>query len=258
MIPPYRWTSVIDMKKLDTTEIVTIGLCGALYASFGYLTTLGIFAPVIGVVRFWPAVVVPAVFATLFGPRVGGLGAAIGIFISDLVIHGNALLSLTVGVPSNFLSFYLLGYIARKRNSVRVEIGGVILSGVFTLLAGILLVYAPQYLTGPTSLFFLGVGIISAVLTLSVYLMFPHWRLYQIASVIGLGVGSMWIGVGVWFFSQFFVVTTTGETSMPLYGALGWFIWTYYTEIPFLILAVPPILSACYRAFPTLRSYTEG
>ena len=76
------------MKKLGTIELVTIGLCGALYASFGYLTTLGIFAPFIGVVRFWPAVVVPAVFATLFGPWVGGLGAAIGILISDILIHG--------------------------------------------------------------------------------------------------------------------------------------------------------------------------
>jgi uncharacterized membrane protein len=246
------------MKKLGTTEIVTIGLCGALYASFGYLTTLGIFAPVIGVVRFWPAVIVPAVFATLFGPWVGGLGAAIGIFISDLVIHGNALLSLAVGVPSNFIGFYLLGYIARKRIGARMEMGGLLLSGIFALFTGILLVYAPQYLTGSVSLFFLGVGILSVVLTMSVYLVFPRWRSYQIASVIGLGVGSVWIGVGVWLFSQFFVVTTTMETNLPLYGALGWFIWTYYTEIPFLILVVPPILSACYRAFPTLRPHIEG
>ena len=246
------------MKKLGTIELVTIGLCGALYASFGYLTTLGIFAPFIGVVRFWPAVVVPAVFATLFGPWVGGLGAAIGILISDILIHGNALLSLTVGVPSNFLGFYLLGYIARTRISVRVQVGGLLLSGVFALLAGLLLVFAPQYLTAPTSLFFLGVGILSVVLTLSVYLVLPQWRAYQIAAVIGLGVGSLWIGIGVWVFSQFFVVTSTGETNLPLSGALGWFIWTYYTEIPFLILAVPPILSACYRAFPTLRPYSEG
>jgi hypothetical protein len=246
------------MKKLGTTEIVTIGLCGALYASFGYLTTLGIFAPVIGVVRFWPVVVVPAVFATLFGPWVGGLGAAIGIFISDLVIHGNALLSLTVGVPSNFIGFYLIGHIARKKMGVKVEMGGLLLSGMFALLAGLLLVSAPQYLTAPTSLFFLAVGIVSVVLTLIVYLVFPQWRAYQIASIIGLGVGSLWIGVGVWAFSQFFVVTTTGEINLPLYGALGWFIWTYYTEIPFLILAVPPILSACYRAFPTLRPHMEG
>ncbi|MEM3087614.1 MAG: hypothetical protein QXP20_00590 [Candidatus Bathyarchaeia archaeon] len=51
------------MKPL---EAITISLNAALYAAFGYLTYLGIFTPVIGVVRFWPAVIIPAVFATLF------------------------------------------------------------------------------------------------------------------------------------------------------------------------------------------------
>jgi hypothetical protein len=96
-------------------ELTMTSLNAALYATIGYLTFLGIFAPIIGVVRFWGiAVVVPAVFAALFGPLVGGIGAAIGIFMSDMIIHGNALLSLTVGVPANFVMFYLIGYISRK------------------------------------------------------------------------------------------------------------------------------------------------
>jgi hypothetical protein len=96
-------------------EMTMASLNAALYASIGYLTFLGIFAPIIGVVRFWGiAVVIPAVFAALFGPLVGGIGAAIGIFISDMIIHGNALLSLAVGVPANFVMFYLIGYISRK------------------------------------------------------------------------------------------------------------------------------------------------
>lgn len=90
---------------------------GALYAAVGYLSWLGL--NFYGV-RFWPAVVVPAVFACLYGGLVGGLSAAIGIFISDMVTHGNALLSLTVGVPSNFLGFYTIGWLAGgKRYSVR-------------------------------------------------------------------------------------------------------------------------------------------
>ena len=71
-------------------------LNGALYATLGYMTFLGLFAPIVGVVRFWPGVFVPAVFAVLFGPVVGGVGASIGIFISDMLVHGNALLSLSL------------------------------------------------------------------------------------------------------------------------------------------------------------------
>lgn len=36
-------------------------LNATLYAVFGYMTFLGIFAPIVGIVRFWgPAVVIPA------------------------------------------------------------------------------------------------------------------------------------------------------------------------------------------------------
>ena len=101
---------------MEPKDIVLSGICGALYAVVGYLiyVLLPIMAPGIGVVRFWPSVVIPAVFAVLFGPMVGGLGGAIGIFISDTLIHGDPLLSLTVGVTSNFIGFYFIGLISRK------------------------------------------------------------------------------------------------------------------------------------------------
>ena len=60
------------------------GMSATLYAIVGYLTNLGVVSPVVGVVRFWPSVIVPATFAVLFGPWVGGISAAIGIFISDI------------------------------------------------------------------------------------------------------------------------------------------------------------------------------
>jgi len=98
-------------------DLTLSAMGGALYAIVGYLSWLGV--NFYGV-RFWPAVVVPATFACLYGGLVGGLSAAIGIFISDMVTHGNALLSLTVGVPSNFLGFYIIGELAgRDRYSVR-------------------------------------------------------------------------------------------------------------------------------------------
>ncbi len=102
---------------MDVKALTLSAMGGALYAIVGYISWLGL--NFYGV-RFWPAVVVPATFACLYGGWVGGLSAAIGIFISDMVTHGNALLSLTVGVPSNFLGFYVIGALSGEdRYSVK-------------------------------------------------------------------------------------------------------------------------------------------
>jgi hypothetical protein len=235
------------MKPL---EAITISLNAALYAAFGYLTYLGIFTPVIGVVRFWPAVIIPAVFATLFGPFVGGVGAAIGIFISDMLIHGNALLSITVGVPSNFIGFYLIGYIARKK------------IGLFAIalgcLIGCLIAVFSTWLFWTGSLdfvvfvLFTATCLASVVVVLAIGFAWPDWRSYGVGSLVGLGVGSAIIGVGVWLYSQFFLLPS-GGFQLPLYASAIWFTWTFCTEIPFLIFAGPPILKACFLAFPSFR-----
>src|SRR4030065_1050937 len=101
------------MKAL---EVAVIALDAALYAALGYLffAILPIATPGLGLVRFWPQVIIPAVFAVIFGPIVGALGAGIGIFISDMLIHGNALLSLMAGVPSNVVMFAIIGYLSMK------------------------------------------------------------------------------------------------------------------------------------------------
>jgi uncharacterized membrane protein len=247
---------MMTMRSLRTIEIVTIGVCGALYAAFGYMTHLGIFTPMIGVVRFWPSVVIPGVFSILFGPIVGGLGAAVGIFISDMVIHSDALLSLTVGVPSNFLGFYLMGLIGRRESDAKTLIAGLASGVIFSLVSVILYVFYPGYFGAPTSLFFVGLSIACIILTLVLFFIIPSWRSVNMASVIGLGVGSIWIGLGVWVYSKFFLLPT-GEIDLSIFAAIGWFIWTYFTEIPFLILLVPPILKACYSAFPSLMSRRE-
>ena len=235
-------------RRLRTIEITNIGICGALYAVVGYMTYLGIFAPVIGVVRFWPAVVVPAVFSILFGPIVGGLGAAIGIFISDMMIHSNALLSLTVGVPSNLLGFYIVGLIGRKELDKKSTTIGTVTALIISLSPVFLYPLHVGYFGAPTSLLFVSIGLICATLTVLMNVFSPSWRNVNIASVIGLGVGSAWIGLGVWVFSKFSSLPT-GETNLSYLAALGWFMWTYLTEIPFLILLVPPILKVVYSAF---------
>lgn len=240
------------MRGLKPIEIITIGVCGSLYASMGYLTHLGLFTPIIGVVRFWPAVVVPAVFSILFGPMVGGFGAAIGIFLSDLVIHGDAFLSLTVGVPSNLLGFYLLGYFGRKKLEIKSMLIGAVLGVMFALASVFLYLLYPGYFGMSTSLFFIVISLVCVALTVAVIVFFPAWRAVNIASVIGLGAGSIWIGLGVWVYSRFFALPT-GEANLSFFAALGWFIWTYFTEIPFLLLLVPPILKTCYLAFRNLK-----
>ncbi len=232
-----------------------IGLSATLYAVVGILTSLGIVSPVVGVVRFWPAVIVPAVFAVLFGPWVGGIGAAIGIFISDMVFpgHGNALLSLTVGVPSNFLGFYLIGYISRMNLRWKEAVFGMGAGCIILALAAYLAVQV--LITMDIAIIFIGVLIASYVLALAVGYKYKRWLSYEISSVVGLAVGSAWIGFGLWAYSQALPLPQAlgWEMHAPFWASFLWFVWTFATEIPFLVAVVPPILDACYRAFPSLR-----
>ena len=111
------------MRALDVAATaINAGLYAGLGLIFYYI--LPITAPGIGTVRFWPPVIVPAVFAALFGPWVGGTGAMIGIFVSDMFIHGNPLLSLMAGITSNFAGFFLVGYLARKAVDWKVPMIG--------------------------------------------------------------------------------------------------------------------------------------
>ena len=68
---------------MKTIDVAMIGVSTALYAIVGVLTNMGIVSPVVGVVKFWPAVIVPGIFAVLFGPWVGGISAAIATPFND-------------------------------------------------------------------------------------------------------------------------------------------------------------------------------
>ena len=231
--------------KRASLEVALIAVNAALYAAVGLLTYLGLFAPVFGTVRFWPAVVVPAVFSVLFTPWIGGVGAAIGIFISDMLVHGNPLLSLSVGVPSNFLGFYILGRLARSRRRTWAASLGV--QAIPLAAAGLL--YWFGLVEEVVAYVFLAVA--AAVFLLGAYLALskPRYSSLLYASAAGLMVGSAVIGVGLWAFSQFFLLPT-GESSAPIVAALVWFLWTYLTEIPFLAFLLPPIVYAVAKAMP--------
>ncbi|MHC3129974.1 MAG: hypothetical protein IBV52_07885 [Candidatus Bathyarchaeota archaeon] len=240
---------------MKTIDIAMIGVSAALYAIVGVLTNMGIVSPVVGVVKFWPAVIVPGIFAVLFGRWVGGIGAAIGIFVSDMVQpgHGIALLSLTVGCTSNFAGFYLIGLISRRnmkwRNLLVLLIVG---SAALTGMIGYL--FLINQLSLDIFAMFLGVLYACVAIVIGFGLWKPEWKNYGLASVIGLLVGSAIIGFGLWGYSQILPLplTTGFERNAPLYASFFWLVWTFATEIPFLVAIVPPVAKICYRAFPFL------
>jgi uncharacterized membrane protein len=244
---------------MKTLYVAMTGVSAALYAIVGVLTNLGIVSPVVGVVKFWPAVIVPAIFAVLFGPWVGGTSAAIGIFISDMVQpgHGIAFLSITVGVPSNFAGFYLIGLISRRSMKWRSIITALIVgSAALTGMIGYLFII--ESLTIDVVALFLGVLFACVAIAIGVGLWKPEWKSYGLASVVGLLVGSAIIGLGLWAYSQFLPLPLTGfERNAPVYASFLWLVWTFATEIPFLVTIVPPVVKICYKAFPSLAPQHE-
>ncbi len=239
--------------RLRALDVSAAAICAALYAGFGILAWLGLVCPVVGVVRFWPVVIIPAIFSAVLGPLVGGLGAAVGIFISDMVIHGNALLSLLAGVPANFLCFYIIGWLSRRdlRSQDAVAVGT---AGTVAPAALAALLSSGGLMSPGVGLIFAAACAIALAFLLASLKITPKWKGYQVGSVLGLLVGSTWIGIFVWLFSQFFVLPLAagGGFKLPFYAAGIWMTWTFSTEIPFLVALGPPILEACSRAFPHL------
>jgi len=244
---------------MEPRDVVLSGICGALYAVAGILiyNLLPITAPGIGVVRFWPSLVIPAVFAVLFGPKVGGIGGALGIFVSDTLIHNDPLLSLTVGVTSNFVGFYLIGLISRKKISWKKTLG---ISSVVVALISLTMGYVLYiYVSVNATILFISLVVATLLVTAFVGFKWPTWRSYGIGSMVGLGVASAMIGIGVWAYSHILLLpaAVSATSNLPLSTAAIWFIWTFATEIPFLITLGPPILKACYKAFPSLAPKPE-
>ena len=245
---------------MKTIDVAMIAVSAALYAIVGILTSMGIIDPVFGVVKFWPAVIVPGIFAVLFGRWVGGIGAAIGIFISDVVAgHGDVVLSFTIGCTSNFVGFYLLGFLARRDMKWRdilvlLFIGSAVLTGMTVYLLSI------NQLTLDVVAMFLGVLYASVAIVIGFGLWRPEWKNYGLASVVGLLVGAAIIGFGLWVYSFLLPLPKSVGlgSNAPFYASFIFFVWTFATEIPFLVAIVPPIVKICYRAFPFLEPPNNG
>jgi uncharacterized membrane protein len=251
-----------ERMKMKASDVAMIGVCAALYAVVGRLTDLGI---TVGGVAFWPAAVIPAVFAVLFGPLTGGIGAAIGIFIRDMLFHGDALLSLSAGVTANFAGFFILGHISRstlnwKKISSSAVMGSVIIAAGLLLPTVLLPSESVAYFAGTFSsleiiILFILTVVASLLITVVIAKLWPEWKNYGVGSVTGLGIGSAIIAVVVWAYSQLFF-SPQGYFKAPIPSSFIpiIFVWTFATEIPFILLLGPPIIKACYKAYPSLRA----
>ncbi len=236
---------------MKTQDIAVIGICAALYAIVGISTAnVNFFG-----IGFLPAVVIPAVFAMLYGPWVGGISGAIGIFIRDMFVHGNAALSLVAGVPPNFILFFLIGYISYRNISLKQALAGVIVAAVGLLAPTIILLPDITAYTGlSTEVFLLSFTltfILSLAIIAAVAVRWKEWRSYAIAAVVGQAVGAGLLSITVWGVSPLFLSFFGAPLSSSLIFPI--FVWTFATELPFILLAGPPIIKICYRAFPSLR-----
>jgi hypothetical protein len=240
---------------LKTQDIAVVGICAALYAVVGILTAnISFFG-----VGFLPAVVIPAIFAVLYGPWVGGLSGALGIFIRDMFVHGNVGLSLVAGVPPNFILFFLFGCIANRNISLKQVLAGVTAAAVGLLVPTIM--FLPEFAsyTSLSSEIFLLTFVSTIILSLAVIaavaFRWKEWRSYAVAAVIGQAVGAGLLSVTVWAVSPFFL--SYFKTPFAASYILPLFVWTFATEIPFILLAGPPIIKVCYKAFPSLKFRTR-
>lgn len=97
--------------RLGTKEIAGIILCAAIYFTAILLTA---YIPTGFIIQFRPAIVVPAVFAVIMGPWVGGSGAALGTFTASIITYGTPILTIFSGTPGNFLGFWTLGHVTKR------------------------------------------------------------------------------------------------------------------------------------------------
>jgi len=232
------------MLKLKAIDVAGLALNIALYVAVGYIF-YSLIPISYGGVRFWPPVIVPAVFAVVFGPLVGGIGAAVGIFLSDAIFGNNLLLSLIAGVTSNFVAFFLIGYIAKKKIRWAPALAYGLATGAFIWIG-----YAYTGLSFWIKIAFITVAVASYMIFLVpvVFLRNSKWRSFEVGSITGMLLGAGIIGLTVPLFIQYFGAGTL--FTIPI--ALSTFFFTFFTEIPFILILGPPIIEAVNRAFPTL------
>ena len=156
-------------KRLPMSLLtVAMALCAGLYAAGSYATAY-IPSPW-GFGQFRPAVIIPAFFATIFGPLPAGIGAAMGTLIADSIKHGYLYPgSYLAAVPGNFIGFYLFGYIVKKKftwgrfilaSNVTLTLANLIVAFLYVFLFKVLYLSQSSYVAMPLdALAFLSIGL---------------------------------------------------------------------------------------------------
>jgi len=159
----------MSKKQLPMSLLTVItALCASLYA-VGCYTTAYIPSPW-GFGQFRPAVIIPAFFASVFGPIPAAIGAAMGTLIADSAKHGGVYPgSLIAAVPGNFIGFYLFGHIVKKKftwgrfilaSNVTLTIANSIVAFLYVFLFKVLYLNQPAYAEMPLdALIFLSIGL---------------------------------------------------------------------------------------------------
>jgi len=227
------------LKSSSASSAAALALNAAAYIAVGVIFYFIVPVKFEGV-RFWPPVVVPAIFAVFFGPWVGSLGGGIGIFFTDIILGNDPLLSLMAGITSNFVLFFIIGYVAQKQTRWIVPTAAYGVVSIF--LAWLAYVYA--------GFWWVVIVVASYIVFLFFALVGNRWRSFEVGSVIGLLAGSAIIGAMVPLYAHLFAPSIA---TFSLAGGLALFIFTFATEIPFLLVLGPPIIEAVNRAFPTLQ-----
>ena len=165
-----RKSDVAMIKRQHPVSLLTVAttMCAVLYAVGAYSTAY-IPSPW-GVGQFRWAVVIPAFFATIFGPMPAGIGAAIGTLIADSVKHGYLYPgSYLAAVPGNFIGFFLFGYIVKKKftwgrfilaSNVTLTVANLIVAFLYVFTFKVLYLNQPEYVEMPLdALTFLSIGL---------------------------------------------------------------------------------------------------
>lgn len=120
--------------------------------------------------QFRPAVLIPAFFATIFGPMPAAVGAAIGTLIADSAKHSCLHMgSLIAAVPGNFIGFFIFGYIVRRRfswgrfvlaSNITLTLANFIVAFLYIFIYKMLYLNDPGYVVMPFhTLLFLSIGL---------------------------------------------------------------------------------------------------
>ena len=161
-----------------------------------------------------------------------------------------------------FILFFLIGYISHRNISLKQALAGVTVAAIALLVPTA--VFFPDFIayTGLSSealiLAFMSTIILSLVIIAVAAFRWKEWRSYAVAAVVGQAAGAGFtFGYSLGCQPPFPNVSSQPDPSL-LHLVLANIRLDYSPlNFPSFCLLGPPIIKACYRAFPSLRSQVK-